>query len=174
MPQRGTFHSGDLLCLLSILLWASQRAQQIKNPPAMRRHRRHRFNLWIRKIPWKRKWQPPPVFLPGEFHGPHGEGCMLSEIHPIFRNIGAPPTSLPRKRLFQCSCSMTRLGLLNAKARFDSLLNVIYGIVSSPNSYIEGLTIQLPSVTGLSWRQGFQGNVLSHSVGSNSLRPHGL
>ena len=69
---------------------------------------------------------------------------------------------------------MTRLGLLNAKARFDSLLNVIYGIVSSPNSYIEGLTIQLPSVTGLSWRQGFQGNVLSHSVGSNSLRPHGL
>ena len=72
---------------------------------------------------------------------------MLSEIHPIFQNIGAPPTSLPRKRLFQCSCSMTRLGLLKAKPRFDSLLNVIYGIVSSPNSYIEGLTIQLPSVT---------------------------
>ena len=72
---------------------------------------------------------------------------MLSEIHPIFWNTGAPPTSLPRKRLFQCSCSMTRLGLRNAKARFDSLLNVIYGIVSSPNSYIEGLTIQLPSVT---------------------------
>ena len=21
------------------------------------------------KIPWKRKWQPTPVFLPGEFHG---------------------------------------------------------------------------------------------------------
>ena len=23
----------------------------------------------IRKIPWRRKWQPPPVFLPGKFHG---------------------------------------------------------------------------------------------------------
>ena len=23
----------------------------------------------LRKIPWKRKWQPTPVFLPGEFHG---------------------------------------------------------------------------------------------------------
>ena len=23
----------------------------------------------VRKIPWKRKWQPTPVFLPGEFHG---------------------------------------------------------------------------------------------------------
>ena len=24
---------------------------------------------WIRKIPWRRKWQPSPVFLPGKFHG---------------------------------------------------------------------------------------------------------
>ena len=34
-----------------------------------RRHRRCRFHLWIRKIPWKRAWQPTPVFLPGESHG---------------------------------------------------------------------------------------------------------
>ena len=25
--------------------------------------------LWVRKIPWRRKWQPIPVFLPGESHG---------------------------------------------------------------------------------------------------------
>ena len=31
-----------------------------------RRCRRHMFNLWIRKIPWSRKWQPTPVFLPGK------------------------------------------------------------------------------------------------------------
>ena len=31
--------------------------------------RRHRFNPWVRKIPWKRKWQPTPVFLLGESHG---------------------------------------------------------------------------------------------------------
>ena len=24
------------------------------------------FNPWVRKIPWRRKWQPTPVFLPGE------------------------------------------------------------------------------------------------------------
>ena len=24
---------------------------------------------WIRKIPWRREWQPTPIFLPGEFHG---------------------------------------------------------------------------------------------------------
>jgi len=31
--------------------------------------RRHRFNPWVRKIPWRRKWQPTPIFLLGEFHG---------------------------------------------------------------------------------------------------------
>ena len=27
------------------------------------------FNPWVRKIPWRRKWQPTPVFLPGKSHG---------------------------------------------------------------------------------------------------------
>ena len=31
--------------------------------------RRHRFDPWVRKIPWRRAWQPTPVFLPGESHG---------------------------------------------------------------------------------------------------------
>ena len=31
--------------------------------------RRHRFDSWIGKIPWSRKWQPTPIFLPGESHG---------------------------------------------------------------------------------------------------------
>ena len=33
------------------------------------RCRRHRFDLWIRKVAWKRAWQLTPVFLPGESHG---------------------------------------------------------------------------------------------------------
>ena len=31
-----------------------------------RRHKRHKFNPWVGKIPWRRAWQPTPVFLPGE------------------------------------------------------------------------------------------------------------
>ena len=27
------------------------------------------FDPWVRKIPWRRAWQPTPVFLPGESHG---------------------------------------------------------------------------------------------------------
>ena len=28
-----------------------------------------KFDSWVGKIPWSRKWQPIPVVLPGEFHG---------------------------------------------------------------------------------------------------------
>jgi hypothetical protein len=38
----------------------------IKNLPAMRIPG---YNPWVRKIPWRREWQPStPVFLLGEFH----------------------------------------------------------------------------------------------------------
>ena len=31
--------------------------------------RRCRLDPWVGKIPWRRKWQPTPVFLPGKSHG---------------------------------------------------------------------------------------------------------
>ena len=34
-----------------------------------RRCKRHRFDPWVGKISWRRKWKPTPVFLPGKFHG---------------------------------------------------------------------------------------------------------
>ena len=34
-----------------------------------RRRKRCGFDPWIRKIPWRRAWQPTSVFLPGESHG---------------------------------------------------------------------------------------------------------
>ena len=34
-----------------------------------RSHQRCGFDPWIRKLPWRRAWQPTPVFLPGESHG---------------------------------------------------------------------------------------------------------
>ena len=44
---------------------ASLVAQMVKHPPAMQETG---FNPWVGKIPGRRKWQPTPVFLPGEFH----------------------------------------------------------------------------------------------------------
>ena len=34
-----------------------------------RRHKRRGFDPWVRKIAWRREWQPTPVFLLGESHG---------------------------------------------------------------------------------------------------------
>ena len=34
-----------------------------------RKHKRCRFSPWVGKIPWRRAWQPTPVFLPGDSHG---------------------------------------------------------------------------------------------------------
>ena len=34
-----------------------------------RKHKRREFNPWVKKIPWRRAWQPTLVFLPGESHG---------------------------------------------------------------------------------------------------------
>ena len=40
--------------------------QRLKRLPGMRRPG---FDPWVGKIPWRRKWQPTPVLLPGESHG---------------------------------------------------------------------------------------------------------
>ena len=34
-----------------------------------KRHKRHWFDPWVRKLPWRRKWKPTPVPLPGKFQG---------------------------------------------------------------------------------------------------------
>ena len=44
------------------------------------RDRRHRFNLCVRKIPWRSKWQPIPIFLPGKSHGQRSLGATVHRV----------------------------------------------------------------------------------------------
>ena len=44
-------------------------AQQVKIFLKFRIPRSHGFDLRFRKIPWRRKWQPTPVFFLGKSHG---------------------------------------------------------------------------------------------------------
>ena len=59
-------HKGKKTTVIYKLLLASLVAQRLKRLPAMR-------ETWVpslgREDPWRRKWQPTPVFLPGESHG---------------------------------------------------------------------------------------------------------
>ena len=31
--------------------------------------KRHKFDPWVAKIPWRRQWPPAPVLWPGKSHG---------------------------------------------------------------------------------------------------------
>ena len=43
--------------------------------------RRPRFDPWVGKIPWERKWQSTPVFLPGESHEQRNLVCYSLWVH---------------------------------------------------------------------------------------------
>ena len=53
-----------------------------------RRLKRQRFHPWVRKIPWKRAWQPTPVFLPGKSHGQRGLMWTVEEttVHRVTKS----------------------------------------------------------------------------------------
>ena len=44
------------------------------------RHKRPGFNPWVGKISWRRKWQPPPVFLPGKSHGQWSQETVIHRV----------------------------------------------------------------------------------------------
>ena len=55
-----------------LILESSQKSDTNSNSSSYlrcRSCRRRGFNPWVREIPWRRKWQPTPVFSPGESHG---------------------------------------------------------------------------------------------------------
>ena len=63
--------------------WAFPGAAVVKNLPACQYMRFKRFRLgpWVGKIPWSRKWQSVPVFLPGKFHGQRGLAAYSPQGH---------------------------------------------------------------------------------------------
>ena len=61
-----------------------------------RRHKRHRFNPWVGKIPWRRKRQPTPVFLSGKSlwtEEPGGLQSIGSQSQTQLRRLSTHATS---------------------------------------------------------------------------------
>ena len=44
--------------------------------------RKLRFNPWVGKVPWRKKWQPIPVFLPGK---PQARGAWWATVHRVIK-----------------------------------------------------------------------------------------
>ena len=55
---------------LCIILWGLPRGSVVKNQPAnVGDAGDGGFDPWVGKTPWRRKWQPSPIFLPGKYLG---------------------------------------------------------------------------------------------------------
>ena len=71
--------------------WASLVAQLVK---ICLQCRRPGFDPCIGKIPWRRKWQTTPVFLPGKCHGQRAWRAKFHEIIRVGHNLAAAAESL--------------------------------------------------------------------------------
>ena len=48
-----------------------------------RRQKGHGFNPWVRKIPWRRAWQPTPAFL---LENPMERGAWQATVHRVAKS----------------------------------------------------------------------------------------
>ena len=87
-----------------------------------RRYRRHRFDPWVGEIPWWRKWQPTPVFVPGKSHG---QRSLVGYIPWDRKRVGHDLTTKQQQHL--CLLYFLHLELLPS-----TLLSQFIPILQSP------------------------------------------
>ena len=68
----------------------------VKNPPASAILclwvKSSVFSPWVRQIPWRRKWQPTPAFLPGESQGQRSLAASRPWGHRVRHNLATDHT----------------------------------------------------------------------------------
>ena len=84
-----------------------------------KRHKRHRFDPWVGKIPWRRAGQPTPIFLPGESHGQSN----LAGYSPVAsQRVGHNWSDLAHARLFYTfSLSSSSMWIMVIRSRDGGL-----------------------------------------------------
>ena len=70
---------------------ASQVVPVEKHPPASAGDMRQGFDPWVRKILWRRVWQPTPVALSGESHGQEEPGGYSPWARRVGHNLVTKP-----------------------------------------------------------------------------------
>ena len=69
-PMRMRTKKGGVKLIISRRWWVFPGGAKGKEPACpCKRHKKFEFDRWVGRIPWKRVWQPTPVFFPGESHG---------------------------------------------------------------------------------------------------------
>ena len=139
--------------------------QRVNNLPA-------RQDSWVEKIPWRRKWQPTPVFLPGEFHGQRSlAGCS--------------PWGHKQSHMTEWLRHTQHLHYYSTSYHVCYYYIWVYCLLGFPY-FTDGFVLHyLTFLSLVEWRylifsSGYLAYLIiksvpfSHSVMSNSLQPHGL
>ena len=125
---------------------ASQVVLVVKEPVCQcRRHKRLGFDPWVGKILWSRKWQPTPVFLPGESQGQRSL-VGYSPWHFHFPHSEAPQIDICYFHIQTCSLNFQLNSQLGCLPSTQNLYCYIYYLSPKPTSLV-GLSISpTPSV----------------------------
>ena len=83
--------------------------------------RRPRLDPWVRKMPWRREWQPTPVFLPGELHG---QGSLVGYSPWVCKELDMTEWHNNRKIKFSLFNIKIQTALLRLPA--DDWRNIIF------------------------------------------------
>ena len=90
-------------------------------PPSACQCRRCGFDPWVGKMPWKRKWQPTPIFLPGK---PHVQRRLVDYSPWGSQNSQTWLRDITTTVLFQCLCFLNHDTLpISQQVLKKSLLN---------------------------------------------------
>ena len=99
-----------------------------------RKRKRCRFNPWVRKIPWSRKLQPTPVFLPGKFHGQRnleGSSSWVARSLTQLSTAAVGSTSRHLKETSHCLFPPRLPGLHYLKAPCHVVMSVLLDVYLS-------------------------------------------
>ena len=81
-----------------ISIWGFPGGSAVGNLPANAGDTQNVFDLWVSKSPWRRKWQPTPIFLPGESQGQRS----LAGYSPWNRRVGHNWACMHSKCIHAC------------------------------------------------------------------------
>ena len=88
--EKGTEKLLEEMVIKTSLIWGRKQIPRKQ----CRGLRSYQFDPWVRKIPWRRKWQPTLVFLPGKFHGQRSLAGSMGSQSRIWLSTQSSPRGI--------------------------------------------------------------------------------
>ena len=91
------------------------------------------FDPWVGKIPWRRAWQPTPVFLPGKCHG---QSSLAGQVHGVSKE-----SDMTEATEHVCMCKLTCTKVNKDTLWLESILHTKSGLCPLPYSAPDILSV---------------------------------